>query len=276
MVYDYRESNINNFLYHLNSYNWSIFYRSNSNLDEKVNLLYERMRNALKYIPAKFVILSRNDKPWITPKLKLLINKRFEAYRAKDWQTFQHLKTKVKNEIQSAKRIWLDLNPAKTKSLLITKKRSISVPVIYESLVLEMKILGGVYNADCNWKSHIYKISKAASRMAYILRQMRPFLPKTLLVRVYNAVIRSRLEYCNAVFAGLPISEADKLEAIQRRCHRLICGLKCNYIGFPLLETRRKDMALLVFSQLCHPHHILHSLFPPLLPHGKRLALPHI
>ena len=95
---------------HVNSYNWSNFYRSNVDLEEKVSILYERPNKAMMCIPVDTVQMSKNDKPWITPKLKLLINKRFAAYRAKDWQNFQRLKLKVKNEIQIAKRTWLENN----------------------------------------------------------------------------------------------------------------------------------------------------------------------
>ena len=51
--------------------------------------------------------MSPNDKPWMTPKLKMLINSRYDAFRSKQFPKFIHLKEKVKKEIQKAKRAWL-------------------------------------------------------------------------------------------------------------------------------------------------------------------------
>ena len=65
------------------------------------------------------------------------------------------------------------------------------------------------------------------------------------------------------------------LEKIQKKCHRIICGLHCLCESFPLLSTRRRKMALHTFLQLRHPQHMLHDLYPPFLPHGKRLQLAH-
>ena len=107
-VYDFRESNLANFVTKLNSYNWSKFYRSKMDIDEKAYIFHQRVNDALATIPFDFVRMSKNDKPWLTPKLKLLINKRFQSYRSKDWKTFQHLKMKIKKEIASAKRTWTD------------------------------------------------------------------------------------------------------------------------------------------------------------------------
>jgi hypothetical protein len=42
----------------------------------------------------------------MTPVLKLLIDKRWMAYRNKDWASFVHYKAKVTREIKKAKRLW--------------------------------------------------------------------------------------------------------------------------------------------------------------------------
>ena len=65
------------------------------------------LSNALRAIPFTFVELFANDKPWITPTLKLLINMRHEAYRERNFSKYTHLKKKVKNEIQKAKENWI-------------------------------------------------------------------------------------------------------------------------------------------------------------------------
>ena len=52
--------------------------------------------------------MNERDKPSVTPLLRLLINKRWAAFRSKDWPRYKHFKEKVKHEIDKAKRIWAD------------------------------------------------------------------------------------------------------------------------------------------------------------------------
>ena len=168
----------------------------------------------------------------------------------------------------------LYLNLGKTKSLLIPKKCQISASDSLLSTSSDLKILGVIYNANCTWSSHVTHLTKKASQMIYIIRQMKMFLPKSLLFQVYFGLIRSRLEYCNAVFVGLSIRESAQLEKVQQRCHRIICGRGCD-CDLPTLLTRRINMATKIFKDMSYTHHILHDMYPSLLPHGKRFALTH-
>jgi hypothetical protein len=188
--------------------------------------------------------------------------------------TIQNETTNMKNW---CKENGLRLNTNKTKCLLVSKKGKAITTVdgnYAATLSTEIKFLGLIYNSDCNWKSHISYIVSAASRMIYVLRQLKLFLPKPLLIRAYRAIIRSRLEYCNAVFVGLPVAETARLESIQKSCHRIICGPQCCCSNFQPLQERRIERAMHIFSQMKHKDHLLHDMYPPLLPLGKRLFLP--
>ena len=55
-------------------------------------------------IPCDMVEMKKSDKPWMTPVLKNMINKRFEAYRRRDFKLYSHCKLKVKQEIETAKK----------------------------------------------------------------------------------------------------------------------------------------------------------------------------
>ena len=168
----------------------------------------------------------------------------------------------------------LRLNLAKTRSLLIPKKSQVPLSDTPACDILgDLKILGLIYNSNCNWSSHISHITKKASRMFFVLRQLKNFLPKSLLFKIYYALIRSRLEYCSTVFVGVSTTESDRMEKIQKRCHAIICGEGCS-CELPALRSRREKMALRIFCDMQHPEHILHELFPAFLPHGRRLAFP--
>ena len=61
---------------------------------------------ALKVIPQKIAYITETDKNWMTPKLKILINEKHQAFRNKDLEKFKHMKTKIKTEIINAKCEW--------------------------------------------------------------------------------------------------------------------------------------------------------------------------
>jgi len=106
-VYDYREDSIAKFLQTLDRVNWSKMYRlPYDDLEAKCAFFYEAFYNAINSLPCTVVEMKVSDKPWVTPLLKHLINKRFLAYRNKDFSLYNHLKVKVKKEISKAKAIW--------------------------------------------------------------------------------------------------------------------------------------------------------------------------
>ena len=102
---DYRSSNLAQFIERLSYADFSSVTHESS-VDIKCSAFYQILEDAASCIPVDFIILSDRDKPWITPLLKLLINKRWNAYRCKDWPRYDHYKRKVKNELIKAKRIW--------------------------------------------------------------------------------------------------------------------------------------------------------------------------
>ena len=71
--------------------------------DEKCNIFYEAIDEALRTIPYSYVEMSPRDEPWVTPLLKHLINCRYEAYRLGQLDKYNHLKIKIKKEIEKQK-----------------------------------------------------------------------------------------------------------------------------------------------------------------------------
>jgi hypothetical protein len=104
---DYRSSNLAQFTERLSNADFSSVIHESS-VDTKCSAFYQILEDAesCRPIPVEFITLSDQDKPWITPLLKLLINKRWDAYRCKDWSRYDHYKRKVKSELLKAKHIW--------------------------------------------------------------------------------------------------------------------------------------------------------------------------
>ena len=77
------------------------------NVQQKCDLFYEWIHDALQEIPYVFVEMTSKDKGWITPVLKHLIHMKHEAYRDRNYQLHNHYKAKVKREITKAKQNWI-------------------------------------------------------------------------------------------------------------------------------------------------------------------------
>lgn len=113
LVWDLRDSFVREFVHRLsttvfdvNGLTESESRPSGNSVDFKLTKFYESLYSCLSVIPREVVFLSSSDKPWMTPILKLLIEKRWRAFRDKNWPLYRHYKEKVSAEIKKAKRIW--------------------------------------------------------------------------------------------------------------------------------------------------------------------------
>ena len=115
-VWDFRQSFLTEFLLHLSQ---ADFLAANdvASVDDMVTCFYELFHSCASTIPHQDVTLTKKDKPWMTPLLKLMIQKRWCAYRSKNWPLFTHLKQKVQQEIIKAKRLWAWKQKRTTKGL---------------------------------------------------------------------------------------------------------------------------------------------------------------
>ena len=75
-------------------------------LNFSCHYLYNALTCARSLIPAESVIMSNDSEPWITPKLKVLLRKRRNAYAAGDVAMYNVAKTNVQKELVTAKESW--------------------------------------------------------------------------------------------------------------------------------------------------------------------------
>ena len=129
--------------------------------------------------------------------------------------------------------------------------------------VNELRLLGVTINSRCTWTSHIDTITRSASRRLYPLRLLRT-MPKSVLLTAYNGLIRSLLEYCAPLFIGLTKKDSKKLRKIQKRFHKLMCGVDCVGDCLQDLDARREVHALRLFHKTLKPTLLLHALSPRL------------
>lgn len=106
-LYDLRQGNINHFVTELSAINWTPFYKSDHDVDEKCNLFHDLLFCMFHTcIPVRHVEMTAKDKPWLTPLVKHSIQQRWDAFRMKNFPLYHYWKAKTKALISSAKKKW--------------------------------------------------------------------------------------------------------------------------------------------------------------------------
>ena len=101
----------------------------------------------------------------------------------------------------------------------------------------------------------------------YMLKKCKSLIPNDILTTIYNAIILPHLDYCNVVWGNCGTTVANRLQIIQNRAARIICGVAwdtpsqevLNHLGWQRLYHRQNyNCSLLVYK-------ILNDLAPPYL-----------
>ena len=86
------------------------------------------------------------------------------------------------------------------------------------------KFLGVVIDDELTWEPQIdYLITKLNSCIV-TTKRIRPFIPKSEYLKIYNALFLSHLTYGISCWGGVPNFKLNKAFAIQKRCIRLLFG----------------------------------------------------
>ena len=126
---------------------------------------------------------------------------------------------------------WLvKFNPAKTESLLISRK--IIQPVHPPLHMLNQKIkeveshkhLGLYFSHDGSWHTHIDYIKEKAWNRINIMRKLKFQLDRKSLEIIYTSFIRPILEYGNEIWDNCTQYEKNDLEKIQIEAARIATG----------------------------------------------------
>jgi hypothetical protein len=172
--------------------------------------------------------------------------------------------------IEWSRKIGLPINSSKSKCLTIKKTSNCPQPMIPHIPAVEtLRILGFTFNSTWNMDAHINRTISIASRRLYALRILKPSLTKNEMVMMYNSLVRSHLEYCAPLLLGLSVTCSDKLERLQKRFHRLICGKFCRESCLEVLKDRRQTLSLRFLQKVSDSNHVLHHLLPSRLPSGR-------
>ena len=118
----------------------------------------------------------------------------------------------------------LKLNPEKTE-FIITGQKAIReslapifpVPLLQNNISpsVEVKNLGVIFDSDNSFDNHVAKICRACYYHLRDLRRIRKFLSDETAILLANAMVSSRLDYCNSLLYGVSKSNIAKLQRVQ-------------------------------------------------------------
>ncbi len=109
------------------------------------------------------------------------------------------------------------------KGTLLTKKDPHVVPNLNNFHTSEEQKILNFEKVENISKTTLLSKSAQSCRFAlYNIRKIRPFLSEHATQLLVQALVLSRLDYCNALLAGLPASSIKPLQLIQNAAARLI------------------------------------------------------
>ncbi len=82
--------------------------------------------------------------------------------------------------------------------------------------------LGVIFDDQLTFKEHIAKTARSCRFALHKIRKIRPFLTEHAAQLLVQALVISRLDYCNALLAGLPSNTIKPLQMIQNAAARLV------------------------------------------------------
>ena len=125
----------------------------------------------------------------------------------------------------------LKLNPDKTEFILIGSHKNrkqllphfpISIQGNQVSPAQSVRNLGVVFDSNFNFSNHVSQVIKSTTVHARDLYRIRPLLDLNTSVLLANALVSSRLDYCNSLFLSLTNFELRRLQLVQNSLCRVV------------------------------------------------------
>uniref|UniRef100_A0A8C5LYD1 Reverse transcriptase domain-containing protein n=1 Tax=Leptobrachium leishanense TaxID=445787 RepID=A0A8C5LYD1_9ANUR len=138
----------------------------------------------------------------------------------------------------------LKINMSKTELLLIPPSNaspppdfSITVEGITISPSNQVRCLGVTLDSALSFIPHMQSLSSSCRYQLRNISRIRPFLTAVTTKQLIHALVISRLDYCNNLLSGLPLSRLSPLQSILNASARLIHLTRRSVSAAPLCES---------------------------------------
>ena len=173
----------------------------------------------------------------------------------------------------------LKMNNDKTEFMIISSKRlrdkiTPSPLAIKDSLIVpstSVRNLGVTLDHHAAMDFHVQNVCRGAYLQLKNIRALRNYLDRASLECVIHAFVTSRLDYCNSLLCGLPVSLVNRLQLIQNTAARILTGTpRYDHITpvlkslhwLPILKRIEYKILLLVYKSV---HHLAPSYLQELI-----------
>jgi hypothetical protein len=124
----------------------------------------------------------------------------------------------------------LSVNPTKTEYLLIgtpqQRSKVLSPSITFHGTLLEpssdVRNLGVIFDSSLSFTKHISNVSRTSFYHIRQLRQARSSLDTNSAIVLANALVSSKLDYCNSLYFNLPKSSLKLLQRVQNSLARAV------------------------------------------------------
>uniref|UniRef100_A0A8C5LNM3 Reverse transcriptase domain-containing protein n=1 Tax=Leptobrachium leishanense TaxID=445787 RepID=A0A8C5LNM3_9ANUR len=114
---------------------------------------------------------------------------------------------------------------------------SITVEGITISPSNQVRCLGVTLDSALSFIPHIKSLSSSCRYQLRNISRIRPFLTTVTTKQLIHALVISRLDYCNNLLSGLPLSHLSPLQSILNASARLIHLTRRSFSAAPLCES---------------------------------------
>ena len=125
----------------------------------------------------------------------------------------------------------LTFNATKSEFMLIGSRRrsstlsddtQLSIDNVPIEQVPTVKSLGIYIDENLTWYPHIDKLCKKIASTTGAIKRVKPFVPQSNLLNIYNSLVQSHFDYCSLVGGNCGKTLSNKLQKLQNRASRLI------------------------------------------------------
>lgn len=171
----------------------------------------------------------------------------------------------------------MEFHPSKCQHITFSRKRqpdrqTLSLHGTEIPRAERIKYLGLTLDPKITWSTHIDNTTtKANSTLGFIRRNV---LTDSTEVKAtaYKQLVRPVMEYSSAALDSISNTASSRLEAVQRRAARVICGIRrtdrqtsttslLTTLNLQPLSERRSDRRMKIFSQYHHTNNTVLSRY---------------
>ena len=121
--------------------------------------------------------------------------------------------------------------------------------------------LGTLMQSDTILDAHITSITKTYYMYLHNIGKIKQYLNRETLENIMHAFITTKLDYCNALFLGLPHNRLNRLQKIQNAAARILTGtnirehmmpILCDLHWLPVAQRVQFKVLLIVHKSIHH------------------------